>query len=248
MGRASLVRLIAVASILVSGCTVHQMETPSVAGPSEFALSVTVTATPDNITQDGFSQSTIMIVARDANGQALPNVQLQLAVEVDGSSVAFGSLSQSTVWTGTEGKAWAVYTAPLAAPFQAGTPGHTVTILATTVGGNYTAAGFHSAAVRVTPPAALPAVPGAPAASVSYTPAAPKAGDIVRFDATASQAAIGHSIVRYVWDFGDNTQNDEHGSDGSHTYSAAGSYAMVLGVVDELGRVGSSIRIIVVSN
>jgi PKD repeat protein len=251
MGRAILFRLITVAAVAlaaISGCTVHDTEIPGVAGPSEFGQSISVTATPDNIVQDGFSQSAIVVTARGPNSEALSNVQLRLSVVVDGTSVAFGSLSQSTVYTGPEGRASAVYTAPLAQPFQAGTPGHTVAIEATVVGSNYASAQSNQALVRVTPPPALPAVAGAPVASVSFRPAAPKIGEIVYFDASASQAAAGHSISNYVWDFGDNTPNDEHGSDGSHIYSFPGAYTMVLGVVDDLGRVGSSIKTIVVSN
>ena len=68
------------------------------------------------------------------------------------------------------------------------------------------------------------------------------------FDASSSQAAAGRRIVTYAWDFGDNQANDEHGSDASHPYTSAGSYTVVLGVVDDLGRVGSSIRTIAVTN
>jgi hypothetical protein len=248
MGRAYLVRLIAVVSLAVSACTMHETEIPGVAGPSELALAVSVSAAPDSIVQDGFSQSSITISARDAYGQARANLQVQLNILVNGASASFGTLSQRTVFTNSEGRGFAVYTAPLAPTFQAGTPGNIVTIAATPVGNDYAVATSHYASVRVTPPAALPPVAGAPSASVGFSPAAPKVGEIVRFDASSSQAEGGHRIVSYVWDFGDTTPNDEHGSDGSHIYSSSGTFTMVLGVIDDVGRVGSTIKTIVVSN
>jgi PKD repeat protein len=71
---------------------------------------------------------------------------------------------------------------------------------------------------------------------------------VISFNAAASQPATGRSLVTYVWDFGDNKVNDEHGSDASHAYFSAGTYTMVLGVVDDAGKVGSSIHTIVVTN
>ena len=50
---------LAVAALLGAACTVHQTEAAAVSGPSETALSVTITASPDSISQDGRSTSTI---------------------------------------------------------------------------------------------------------------------------------------------------------------------------------------------
>src|SRR5207249_578864 len=107
--------LLAVASAAVA-CTVHQQETPSITGPSEFALSVSVTALPDSILQDGGSQSSIRVTAHDANGQPKVGQSFRLDVLVDGSQVDFGTLSARTIVTGSDGTAFAVYTAPPAAP------------------------------------------------------------------------------------------------------------------------------------
>lgn len=248
MPKGYFVRSVALASILLGGCTVHQTEIPALTGPSEFAQSFALTATPDNITQDGLSQSAIVITARDANGQALPNLQLQLQTLVNGSSVAFGTLSSATVFTGSDGKARAMYTAPTASPFLAGGPGRIVTISAMPIGSNYATAVPQGVQVLVTPPAARPASAGGPAVSVTFAPAAPKVGQVISFDASASQPGSGRSLVTYVWDFGDNRSNDEHGTDASHAYSSAGTYTMVVGVVDDAGNLGSSIQTIVVTN
>jgi hypothetical protein len=42
---------------LTTACTVQQTKVPSLTGPSEFALSVTVDVQPDIITRDGRSQA-----------------------------------------------------------------------------------------------------------------------------------------------------------------------------------------------
>lgn len=248
MRRVLSIRLIVLASLALGACTVHQTEIPSLTGPSEYAQSVSVTATPDSLTQDGLSQSTIVVTARGADAQALPNLQLQLTVMVDGAPVAFGTLSSTTAFTGADGRAKVFYTAPTASPFLAGGPGRVVTIVATPVGSNYATAVAQTVRVLVTPPAAPPTAAGTPSASVTYTPSAPKVGQLVTFDASTSQAASGRTITTYVWDFGDNKVNDEHGNDASYIYTSAGTYTMVLGVVDDQGKVGSTIKRIVVTN
>jgi len=65
----------------IAGCALDKQGAPSLTGPSELALSLTTTATPDVITQDGTSQSTIQIVARGPNGQPWTE-PLQLRAEV----------------------------------------------------------------------------------------------------------------------------------------------------------------------
>ena len=88
---------------------------------------------------------------------------------------------------------------------------------------------------------------GAPTASVTYSPASPKVGQLVTFNAAASAAQAGHQIVTWYWDFGDGLANDEHGNDASHVYQAAGTYYMVLGVTDDAQRMDSDVKTIVVT-
>ena len=61
----------AIAALAVSACTVDKQEAPLLAGPSGFALSLTVSAEPQILPRDGSSMSTIRIVARDASGSPL---------------------------------------------------------------------------------------------------------------------------------------------------------------------------------
>ena len=159
---------------------------------------------------------------------------------------AFGTLSAHTVRTGSNGTAIAIYTAPTASPFLYGGPPKTVRVMASVIGGNYQSSVSQSADIKVTPPA-VPQAPGHPTASVTFAPASPKVGELVMFDARSSQAAPGHSIQDYFWDFGDGLAQGEEGEDASHIYETAGTYTMVVGVVDDVGRVGSTFKTIVVS-
>src|SRR2546423_1012649 len=131
------VRLFIAAGLAASvACTVHQSDVPSVAGPSELAHSLNIVASPDKLTQDGRSSSTITITARDANGEPAPNVQLHLETMIANQIVQFGSLSASTVSTNSAGRASATYITPSSSPFLAGGPSQTVSIAATPIGTN----------------------------------------------------------------------------------------------------------------
>src|SRR5262245_46063955 len=111
------VRFVLAGVLLTSACNVHETVAPPLAGPSELALSLVMSATPDHVTQDGASSSTIAITARDPNGKPLPNVELRFDISVNNQLVEFGSLSTKTAFTNGSGRATVVYTPPVASPF-----------------------------------------------------------------------------------------------------------------------------------
>jgi PKD repeat protein len=333
-----------------SACTVHQTEAPGLTGPSEFALSLAMTASPDSITQDGRSNSTVTIVARDVNGSALANVPFRLDMHVDGEAADYGTLSTRNVVTGSDGRATVVYTAPPAplpgssAGFcsggfaTTGSVGRCVEIVATAIGSDYSTAQSRSVLIHLiqtgiivpasaTPSPAFTVAPTAPTANESVqfdaskscassldgsgacgsssgtitsyqwnfgdgatasgklashafarqqtylvtltitndvgltasttqsvqvgagvvpkpafisSPTSPAPGTAVNFDATTSNAGAGHSIVRFVWNWGDGTAATDSSSPvASHTYAAAGTYVVSLTVADEAGQTAS---------
>jgi len=75
-------------------------------------------------------------------------------------------------------------------------------------------------------------IPGSPVAWFTYTPTDIIAGDVVTFDASNS-TANGGNITSYKWDFGDGFTGS--GKIVNHTYSAAGTYMVVLNVTDSEG-------------
>lgn len=236
------------AAVLVSGCTVHQTEAPDLTGPSEFAVSVNMSASPDTLFSGGQQQASIAVQARDVNGSPKAGQTFRLATVVGGASVAFGTLSSQTVVTGTDGRAVAIYTMPQFTPFDAGTPARTVSVTAVPIGTDYAGAQPHSVDLLVVPPPVPTSVKGSPTAALLASTTSTTVGSLVTFNGSGSAAEAGHSIVLYYWNFGDNLFNEEHGSDASHVFASPGTYTVVLGVQDDLGRTGSAYKTIVVSN
>src|SRR5512141_1664713 len=105
-----------VATVGVCGCTMKNQDAPPLAGPSELSTSITLTATPDLLPQDGASQSMIAIVVRDAGNQPVANLALRMDMVVCTTSCNtandFGRLSTRNPVTGGDGRVTVVYTAP----------------------------------------------------------------------------------------------------------------------------------------
>jgi PKD repeat protein len=72
-----------------------------------------------------------------------------------------------------------------------------------------------------------------PIADFSMNPLAPSAKQLVLFSGSASKAAPGRTITRYLWTFGDG--KSATGIITSHRYRIAGSYTVQLTVWDDLG-------------
>src|SRR5690349_10665328 len=98
--RRGVVTTCATVLLAVSACTMKKQETPELSGPSEFSTAITITVTPDTITQDGASQSIVTVTARGPNGEPLANVPLRAEIRVQGVPADFGSLSARTLVTG----------------------------------------------------------------------------------------------------------------------------------------------------
>jgi PKD repeat protein len=238
--------LLAFASAAVA-CGVHQQETPSLTGPSEFALSVSVTALPDSINQDGGSQSSIRVTAHDANGQPINGQTFRLDIMVSGSEVDFGTLSARTVVTGSDGTAFAVYTAPPAPPngSTVGTcgalAGACVSIAATPTGSNFSASQTQSVLIHLTVPGTILPPAASPTAAFTVTPTPVGLNVATNFDASAScgGAVSGgtcdntNPITSYAWTFGDGASGS--GRTTPHTYTAAGTFSVTLTVTNSRG-------------
>lgn len=105
------------AALLAGGCGLDDAEIPPLAGPSELALSLTLTATPDTINADGSARSLVRLVARDEKGAPLGGLNLAIVmIEGDGflsggpgvvGPLQFGL----AVVTDAQGSAQVVYTA-----------------------------------------------------------------------------------------------------------------------------------------
>src|ERR1700751_1147812 len=84
-------------ALSVSACTVHKTDVPALSGPSGLGQGITITISPDVLTQDGVSQSLVTITATNSNGQPAPNVQLRADIAVAGAVADFGRLSAKSL-------------------------------------------------------------------------------------------------------------------------------------------------------
>ncbi len=226
----------------LGGCKVKKADPPALSGPSELGLSITVEASPDVLTRDGFSQSRIVVIARDANANPVSSLSVRLEITVSGVVVDFGQLSTRTVVTGTDGRAVATYTSPLPPPESVDTF-TIVTILATPIGTNFANAVARAVDIRLVPPGVILPPNGTPVADFIFSPRTPEENAPVRFDAGPS--VDDGTIVSYAWDFGDGSAGS--GLVTTHTYSVRGTYTVTLTVTDDRGLSDSATQFVAVS-
>ncbi len=87
---------------------------------------------------------------------------------------------------------------------------------------------------------------GAPTVAAQASTTTPSTGDLVTFTASASDGVSG-IVAPYSWDFGDNTPVKQ-GASVTHTYTAPGTYHVVLTGQDAAGNPGTGSVDVVVSN
>lgn len=233
---------IAALALASAGCTLKDQDPPPLAGPSELGLAIRMTATPDVVTQDGASQSTINIEATDAAGQPVRNLSLRLEMAVNNSLGDFGRLSQTTVVTDNAGQASVVYTAP---PAPAGFGGEMIVqVIATPIGTDYANAVARWVNIRLVQPGTIYS-PGSPIAQFTFSPTNPKIGTLVLFDGTVSSDPDGF-IVRWEWNWGDGDPI-QLGRHQDHDYFVAGTFTVTLTVIDNDGKRASTSRAITVT-
>src|SRR5580765_3895850 len=174
------------AALVASAACVKNALIPTAVGPSEAALSVRMSASPDTIPRDGAAQSMIGMQAFDAAGQPKAGVSLRLSVN------GLGTISAPTVVTGSDGKATAVFTAP--AP---GATTTTATVQATPAGTDAATATPFQVNIKLSQVGAVAPVPTVPSSAApnvefQFSPTAPVKGQSIFFNATQTIAAVGH--------------------------------------------------------
>jgi PKD repeat protein len=220
-------------ALLMGACTTTKQDAPPFAGPSELALSLAITAVPDVITQDGTSQSMLTVVARDKDGQPIRGLSLRLAMNVDGQSQDYGTLSTKSISTDNSGQASALYTAPAPPPLTV-TSDRTIAIDVTPVGSNFDNTIARTVSIHLARPGVI--LPPNPklVPSFFYSPQQPHESESIQFDASASTGAI----VSYAWNFGDGTSGT--GVRPTHTYGVTGTYNVTLTITDDRGTQATS--------
>jgi PKD repeat protein len=222
----------AVAALTASGCNLREPEIPDPTGPSEFAMAIAMTATPDLLPEDGASQSVIGIVVRGPDAQPMRNVALFIETTT-------GQLSTKNVVTDANGRATVVFTSPRTL-FPTG---GLAVIFATPIGTNFDNSSISNVSIRLVPPTVIP-VPGAPIADFTFSPAQPKVGQLALFNGSSSFDLDG-TVVRWEWNWGDGDANG-FGVNQDHDFLSAGTFFVTLLVTDDAGLTGSVTKAITV--
>jgi PKD repeat protein len=235
------------AAVSLAGCTVKKTEAPPLAGPSELALSLQTSATPDVLGQDGISQSQVQIVARGPDTRPIGGVSMRVEILVSGTLMDYGRLSSRTVTTGSDGVARLTYTAPppLADPVD---PFTIVQLLVTPINGDYANAFSRSVDIRLVPTGPVVLPPNSPpVASFVVTPTPVTTYTPVTFDAsgTTDEGQPCGSACLYAWDFGDGSAAT--GQVVGHEFRTAGSFTVRLTVTDVRGRSATTAQAVTVT-
>jgi PKD repeat protein len=233
------------AAIAFAGCTMHEQETPDLSGPSEYGTSIAIAAERDILTQDGFDNTTITIKAFKSNGSPQDRLNLRAEIQVGGARAdTFGSLSQRTMMTDSNGQAKVIYTAPKPTAVPVG-DGTIVDIVITPEGTDFNNTVSRRAAILVVPPGSVVAPIADLQAIFTFTPKSPNDSEPVLFDASESKAAAGSVIASYTWDFGDGASG--FGVSANHKYASAGIYVVKLTISDSVGRSAQTSATVTVS-
>ncbi len=217
------------AALLAAGCSLEDQATPSLTGPSGFALSVALTATPDQVPRDGRSTATVTVTVRDAAGSLVAGQLLSVSSSV-------GRVSQTQVTTGSNGQATFEFTAPAAS-----TVGAAAVISVVPVGNDANSAVPRSISIMLTGTANSTA-PTFADPPFTFTPTDPDRNASIRFDASTvrDEGAPCLDACTYLWSMGDGTSRV--GRVINHAFSSAGTFNVTLTVTDAAGASASAAR------
>ena len=224
------------------GCVQDSGKPGAFNSPSELGLALTLTASPDVLPLNGTAQSLIGILARDANGGLVQDLQLLLQITTPSGLADFGQLSSREVTTGGDGRAAATYTVPLQSTTAgaAADNGVVVTILVTPIGDNFDNSTSRALSIRLVPSGVV-IPPFNATVGFAFSPESPAAFDPVLFT-TACPNETTPDCVRdplglissYLWSFGDGQSGN--GPTASHSYAQGGTYLVKLTIEDTYGR------------
>ena len=212
---------VVVGALLTSACGLENQAQPSLIGPADLGLSITMTASPDQLPRDGSSQSVITLSARNPQNQPIAGERLSLSLSGAPTGAA---ISQSEVTTNSQGTATFTVTAP-----SQGSTGNSIVVVATPVGTN-----ADNARARVLSIIVNPANAAAPTAAFTFSPTTPEIGQLVTFDAsTTTDEGVACTSCAFTWDFG--SDGISTGRIVTHTFTSAGSFIVRLTAVDSTG-------------
>jgi hypothetical protein len=226
------------------GCGLDNVEVPELEGPSELALSVRLTATPDIILADGVSTSLVQATVRDQNGRPVAGRQIFFSLaDEDGRPADLGTLNSSgsvglgtgvVVSTNAQGIAQVIYQAPARTD---ATANQTLLVLARPEGTDASTALYRSVRIelRSAEPRLFPENPDNVLPECDFAVEAPngfRTNQSILFQSTSFDPD--GTIVRYFWEFGDGNRRAD-APDVATSYRFPGTYTVTHIVTDDDG-------------
>jgi PKD repeat protein len=226
--------------VAAAGCTTKKTEAPPVSGPSELAIALQLQATPDTLSQDGVSQSTLTITARDPNSQPVRSLPLRVDIMVEGAIQDFGRLSAKNVTTGSDGRTQVTYTAPKS--IDSVDHGTVVRLLVTPVDGDFGGSQPRFASIRLVPPGVItpPTIEGP-----DFTIEPDSAPILSPVTVTATLDPDRGDVSRFSWSFGDG--GTATGITATHTYHRSGSFPITLTVTYSSGVTARATKLVTIT-
>jgi PKD repeat protein len=238
MQRRNVAALVVAASLAAGtgiGCSVEE-PSPSMTGPSEFATSIALAASPDQLPRDGSSQSMVTATVRNEAGRPVSGQRLAVSTNV-------GTVSQSEVVTGEDGRATFAFVAP-----GAGVGFSSAAISVTPIGGTTRTSFARTLNIPLTGRSGVTSA-REPIALFTFSPTAPTQGDIVTFDASTSTdegtTVRCLDLCTYSWDFGGEATGS--GRVTTYRFQSARTYSVTLTVTDAAGSTGTSTQNVAVT-
>ena len=239
----STLRIIGVLGLTaLAACTTKSAEAPPLSGPSGLAMSISLTADKDILTQNGLDEAVITVRALGANGESR-NVNLRAQILVDGVPQDYGTLSTKDLTTPSVIR----YRAPAAPTTVGGQTAQSVTIAVTPVGTDFTGEVSRTILLRLVPPGIILPTNPSLIAAFTFTPTAPLAFNPVTFDATTTtnSGAACRDACTFAWNFGDGTTGS--GMTTTHAFRTVGAFPVVLTVTDSRGAQTTALQTVTVA-
>jgi hypothetical protein len=223
--------------LALGACNTNKVEIPELSGPSELALSLNLTASPDVLVADGASTSAIQATIRDHNGRPVPGQAVFFSVtDAAGNFADIGELNAPSAVSGPSGTAQVIYRAPARTDATANQLMRVVArpISTDALGQIYRTVNIE---LRSAEGRLFPEVDGNTEPTCDFAIQAPfgfLTDRSILFQSTASDPDAGGFIVRYFWTFGDDSPPQDK-PDVEHHYRTAGPYDVTHIVTDNNG-------------
>jgi len=227
--------VVVIAGLFAAGCNLNDSESPTITGPtSQFGLSITMRALPDQLPRDGVAQSLVTVTVKDESGRPVSGQALSATSNV-------GRILGNLVTTDSNGIASFTFVAP-----DATFGGNAAVIQVVPTGGGGQSLIGPTLSIILTGNAGVTNAT-VPNVLFDVSSLTPNMGDAVIFDAstTTDEGTRCLDACTYVWDFGG--ESSATGRIVTYRFRLARTYAVRLTVTDAAGSVASASKNVVVA-